>query len=334
MVRVSVVIPVFNNAATIGRAVTSVLAQRFDREPESCGLDASQFEVIVVNDGSTDASAEILRGFADRIRIIDQPNRGPAAARNAGAAVAQGQYLAFLDADDAWLPHKLAATVPLLDRNPGVVLVFSDAIPIDANGAPFGESYVTADCAHAPSMAEMLDRWWPIIPSTAVMRAATFKACGGFVEEFRSAAYEDPFLFLVAREHGEFAYVPERLVTYRYESPGVRMKKYERYREVFIRRVKERYGDAARGLIRGTRRAYSTALAYEGLVAMRAGDMPAARRHFLRAMREQPRDLKTAMRYLRTFLPIKFARALSGRTAGRAPDISSTNDREPQTPSR
>jgi hypothetical protein len=92
------------------------------------------------------------------------------------------------------------------------VLVFSDAIPIDATGAPVGESYVTTDCAHAPSMAEMLDRWWPIIPSTAIMRAATFKAIGGFVEEFRSAAYEDPLLFLVAREHGEFAYVPKRLV--------------------------------------------------------------------------------------------------------------------------
>jgi hypothetical protein len=224
--------------------------------------------------------------------------------------------------------------VPLLDRNPGVVLVFSDAIPIDANGAPVGESYVTADCAHAPSMAEMLDRWWPIIPSTAVMRAATFKACGGFVEEFRSAAYEDPFLFLVAREHGEFAYVPERLVSYRYESPGVRMEKYERYREVFIRRVKERYGDAARGLIRGTRRAYATALATK--VSSRCAPVTCPRRAVisLRAMREQPRDLKTAMRYLRTFLPLKFARALSGRTAGRAPDISSTNDREPQTPSR
>jgi glycosyltransferase involved in cell wall biosynthesis len=334
MVRVSVVIPVFNNAATISRAVTSVLAQLFDRESASASLETNQLEVIVVNDGSTDASAEILSGFGDRIRVIDQPNRGPAAARNAGAAVAQGEYLAFLDADDAWLPHKLAATVPLLDRNPDVVLVFSDAIPIDSNGAPVGESYVSSDCAHAPSMAEMLDRWWPIIPSTAVMRAATFKACGGFVEEFRSAAYEDPFLFLVAREHGEFAYVPERLVSYRYESPGVRMERYERYREVFIRRVKERYGNAARGLIRGTRRAYATALSYEGLVAMRAGDMPTARRHFVRAMREQPRDLKTAMRYLRTFLPVRLARALSGRTAGRVPDISSTTDREPQTPSR
>jgi hypothetical protein len=160
-------------------------------------------------------------------------------------------------------------------------------------------------------MAEMLERWWPIIPSTAVMRAATFKERGGFVEEFRSAAYEDPYLFLVAREHGEFAYVPERLVRYRWESPGVRMEKYLRYREVFIRRVQERYGDAARGLIRGTRRAYASALGYEGLIAMRSGDRMAARRYFARALREQPLDLKTAMRFARTYLSLKLARALS-----------------------
>jgi glycosyltransferase involved in cell wall biosynthesis len=308
MSRVSVVIPVFNSAATIERAVASVLAQRFDGEVEA----------IAVNDGSTDGSAEILRGFGDRIGIIEQANRGAAAARNAGVAVAQGEYLAFLDADDEWLPEKLAKTVAVLAGNPAAVLVFSDAIPIGASGAALGESYVTPDCAHAPTMAEMLERWWPIIPSTAVMRTATFKACGGFVEEFRSAAYEDPFLFLVAREHGEFAYVAERLVRYRYESPSVRMEKYLRYREVFVRRVRERYGDAARGLINGTQRAYASALGYEGLIAMRAGDMGAARNCFARALRERPLDVRTALRFARTFLPLRLARALSGRTGGNA----------------
>jgi glycosyltransferase involved in cell wall biosynthesis len=251
--------------------------------------------------------------------MIDQPNRGAAAARNRGVTVAQGEYLAFLDADDAWLPAKLGATIPLLERDSSVVLVFCDAIQLDGGGAPTGESYVTPDCAHAPTMAEMLERWWPIIPSTVAMRTATFKACGGFVEEFRAAAYEDPYLFLVAREHGEFAYVPERLVHYRSQSPAVRMQKYQRYGEVFIRRVRERYGNAARGLIRGTQRAYSSALGYEGLVAMRAGDMTAARRYFARALGEGPFEIKTAMRYARTFLPHKLARALSGRTGGGSP---------------
>src|SRR5579859_7632126 len=119
MSRVSVVIPVFNNAPTIERAVASVLAQCFDGE----------VEVIVVNDGSTDGSTDILRGFGDRIHVIEQANRGAAAARNAGVAVATGEYVAFLDADDEWLPQKLAKTVPVLEGSPAVVLVFSDAIP-------------------------------------------------------------------------------------------------------------------------------------------------------------------------------------------------------------
>ena len=318
----SVVIPVCNGAATIERAVASVLDQRLTSATATGDRTADRVEVadvIVVNDGSTDVSAEILRGFGDRIRVIDQANRGAAAARNAGAAVAQGEYLAFLDADDEWLPHKLAATLPLIDRNPAVVLVFSDATAVGPDGAPSGQSYVTPDCAHAPTMSEMLKRWWPIIPSTAVMRVATFKACGGFVEEFRSAAYEDPFLFLTAREHGEFAYVPERLVRYRYESPGARMQKYSGYREIFIRRVQERYGRAAHGLIRGTRRAYASALGYEGLIAMRTGDRRAARGYFARSLRERPLDFKTVMRFARTFLPLKLARALGGRTGGSAP---------------
>jgi hypothetical protein len=93
------------------------------------------------------------------------------------------------------------------------------------------------------------------------------------------------------------------------------MEKYSASRDIFIRRVTERYGAAARDLIRGTRHAYASALGYEGLIAMRAGDLTAARRYFLDAMREQPFDLKTAMRFARTFLPLRLARALSGRTA-------------------
>ncbi|MBF6559182.1 MAG: glycosyltransferase family 2 protein [Candidatus Binataceae bacterium] len=311
MARVSVIIPVFNGAATVGRAIASALAQSYD----------GSLEVIAVNDGSTDATAEVLAGFGDRLRVIDQDNRGPAAARNAGALAAHGEYLAFLDADDEWLDGMLAATVPILDANPAVVLVFCDALAVDAAGHPAGETYVTPACAHAPSMAELLERWWPIIPSTTVMRRAAFAACGGFAEEFRSAAYEDPYLFLLAREQGEFAYVPRALVRYRHQSPGTRMEKYVRSREVFIRRVSERYGDRARGLIRGTQRAYASALGYEGLIAMRAGDRLAARRYFARAIRERPLDLKHALRLLRTFLPAALARALSGRT-GRAPAAS------------
>jgi len=96
--QVSVVIPVYNRAATIGRAVASVLGQSFQ-----------DFELILVDDGSTDGTADAIRSFGDpRVRLVQhERNRGAAAARNTGVAAAAGDLIAFLDSDDAWHPGKL-----------------------------------------------------------------------------------------------------------------------------------------------------------------------------------------------------------------------------------
>ena len=95
--QVSVIIPLFNKAPYVARALHSVLAQTF-----------TDFEVIVVDDGSTDDGGSVVRQFADdRVRMIKQDNGGPGAARNRGLAEAQGEYVAFLDADDCWLPTYL-----------------------------------------------------------------------------------------------------------------------------------------------------------------------------------------------------------------------------------
>ena len=106
MIQVSAIVPVFNGESTIAAAIDSVLNQNFDAT-----------EVIVINDGSTDGTALILRSYGSKIRVIEQSNRGVSAARNAGAAIARGEYLAFLDADDEWLPGKLAKAILALDRN-------------------------------------------------------------------------------------------------------------------------------------------------------------------------------------------------------------------------
>jgi glycosyltransferase involved in cell wall biosynthesis len=310
MTRVVVVVPVFNGANTVSRAIDSAVGQTFDGESE----------IVVVNDGSTDTTAEVLKGYRGRIRVLDQQNRGPAAARNAAVADSSAEYLAFLDADDAFTPDKLARTVPRLASNQNATMLFHDAIVLNRNGYELPQSYVWPERAHAPSMDEMLARFWPIVPSTVVMRRSAFEACGGFCEEFRTPGYEDPELWIHAREYGEFIFLPERLTYYMTnELRAERMEKYVNSRYLFFRRLRQRYGHRADELIRSTTRSYANWLSHQGLLAMQQGNPAAARVYFARILRHQPTHLKSALRLLRTFLPAPVARALSGRTAGAKP---------------
>jgi glycosyltransferase involved in cell wall biosynthesis len=309
MTGVAVLIPVFNGAKTVARALDSVLGQRFD----------GVFEVIVVNDGSTDATAAVLRQYEGRIRVLNQQNQGPAQARNAAAALSTAGYIAFLDADDAFMPDKLARTVPKLASDREAAMLFHDAVALNRDGREIAPSCVSPEGAHPPSMHEMLTRLWPIVTSTVVMRREAFQACGGFSEEFKFG-YEDPDLWIRAREQGHFIYVPEPLTYYTLiEERSERMEKYLTSQAVFFRRLRQRYGVAAEELIRRTVHSYTNWLGYQGLLALRAGNRAEARRYFARILRRQPTHLKSALRYIRTFLPAPIARALSGRTAGAKP---------------
>lgn len=125
---VSVIIPVYNVEKYIVKTVQSVLEQSYQN-----------FELLIIDDGSTDKSLEICQNFTDsRIKIILQENRGPAAARNTGIRQAQGQYIAFLDADDIWLPTKLERHVHHLDNFPDVGVSYSYVAFINAEGKPLG----------------------------------------------------------------------------------------------------------------------------------------------------------------------------------------------------
>jgi len=146
-----------------------------------------------------------------------------------------------------------------------------------------------------------------------VIRRGVFEQCGRFCEEFRGAAgHEDVDCWLRARELGEFVYVKRPLVRYRVNPDAAQMLKYQSNFALFARRVRQRYGARGRPLLRAMRRGYVTAFGHRGLAAMRAGDMPAARRAFLSALGYHPLHLRTALRLARTFLPPALARALSG----------------------
>ncbi|MCF1502428.1 glycosyltransferase family 2 protein [Afifella sp. H1R] len=126
----SVVVPAYNCEATIAETLRSILNQTF-----------SDLELIVVDDGSTDATTEIVNGFTDeRIRLISQKNRGLAGAHNTGIYHARGRYIGFCDADDLWLPEKLELHVAHLETNPDVGISFSTSAMIDQHGRRLGIS--------------------------------------------------------------------------------------------------------------------------------------------------------------------------------------------------
>jgi glycosyltransferase involved in cell wall biosynthesis len=122
---VSVMMPAYNAAPFIAEAIDSLLAQTYE-----------DWELIVVDDGSTDGTAAVAAAYDDpRIRLVSQPNRGEAAARNAALERMRGEYIAFLDADDGFLAHHLGATVEKLQAHPGYDAVYSDGYHIDEQGA-------------------------------------------------------------------------------------------------------------------------------------------------------------------------------------------------------
>ncbi len=298
----SVIVPVFNAAGSVARAIDSALAQTFKEK----------FEVIVINDGATDGTAEILARYGNRIRVVKQNNRGPGAARNTGAANSEGEFLAFLDADDVWAPVMLECTVEALQNNANAVLAYCNGVCIDSSGQVVAPTLIPPDRGHPPSMAELLTHWWPILPSAVTIRKRDFEECGGFGEDLR--AYEDVYFWLLARERGPFEYIARPLIYYCAPSLSQRMAKYEPYHRLFIRCVRRRYGRSANGIVRDTHRAYVSAFGHQGLAAMRTGNKRAARQSFVRALRHAPLDMRTALRLARTFLPQTLGNQLSANS--------------------
>jgi hypothetical protein len=183
---VSVIIPTYNRWPMVREAVESVLSQRY-----------GDFETIVVDDGSTDGSAEKLAMYRTALRLVVQANRGVAAARNVGASVATGKYLAFLDSDDLWSPKKLAIQTAFMQQKPGVAICQTEEIwlrrgvrvnPKAKHRKPSGDIF-------RPSLDLCL-----VSPSAVMMTKELFERMGGFDVTF--PVCEDYDLWLrIAVEH-------------------------------------------------------------------------------------------------------------------------------------
>lgn len=200
--KVSVVIPAYNAMDYLPESLDSVFAQTFQ-----------DYEVIVVNDGSKDNIASWADGIDDsRFRLVSQTNRGLAGARNTGIREAQGEYLAFLDADDCWSPTKLQKQVDILDNNPAVGLVYCWMRLVDPSGMPTGR--FVKNCMSGVIWKKLLIKNCVGSGSTPMVRQDCFKKVGGFDENLGSYM-EDRDMWLRLAPHYEFDVVQEVLVDYR-----------------------------------------------------------------------------------------------------------------------
>jgi glycosyltransferase involved in cell wall biosynthesis len=182
MPRVSVIIPTYNRAGFIGEAIQSVLDQ-------TC----TDWELIVVDDGSTDETAQVVAQFGERVTYVYQDNAGVSAARNAGLATARGELVSFLDSDDRMLPHNLETLVVLLDAQPKVSVAYGRYYWMNENGQPIGDpDGPTLEGQILPQL--VLEETMFI--GTALIRRGCVEAIGGFDETVQFQEHWDFYLRL------------------------------------------------------------------------------------------------------------------------------------------
>lgn len=236
---VSVVMPAYNARPYLEQAIRSVLDQ-----------DYPAIELIVVDDGSSDGTPDDAARFGARVRVLRQHNAGPAAARNKGMAAARGELIAFLDADDVWLPGKLSAQVRCLREHPAVAIVYGGFLRWCAN----------ADGAFAPPPAPLVAK--PALPLvagqsgwiytdllfdnivhviTAMVRRPVLDCLGGFDETLRTG--EDYDFWLRASRQFQAARLNQTLACYRLHAASTtRVPRAENNEYQVLRKMLEKYG--------------------------------------------------------------------------------------------
>lgn len=198
---VSVVIATYNMAAYLPMAIQSVLSQTYQ-----------DIELLVVDDGSTDDTREVLKSYLEnsRIHYFCQENSGQAAAKNHGVQKSNGQYVAFLDADDMWMPEKLDLQIPLFSRSQTLGVVYARHLYIDQTGREL--STVNHKLLRGRITGPLLIA--NLIPfGTSIVKKECFERLGGFKENMRMGIDYD--LWLRFSTQYEFDYVDRPLLRYR-----------------------------------------------------------------------------------------------------------------------
>ena len=207
---VSVILPTYNRASTLERAIQSVLNQTF-----------TDFELIIIDDGSTDSTNLILSKYAEseNVTVVFRPRRGCSAARNAGISIARGRYVAFQDSDDEWIPDKLAKAVAALEQSDAETGVFYSDMRVVLSDGSFTD-YESPTIKQGALIDERtLDyQVHGVGIQSAVIKRECFEKTGYFDEAL--PRFIDLELFIRLSDNFRFIYCNEKLVTY-YRGEGI-----------------------------------------------------------------------------------------------------------------
>lgn len=205
---ISIIIPCYNQGQFLADAIQSALIQSYPHK-----------EIIVVNDGSTDNTADVARSFAHAVHYIEQPNQGISGARNAGIRYCKGEYVSFLDSDDVYLEDTLATTVSYLENHPHIFLVCGDALLL-RNGTVLG---LKSSISGRPRNHRNF-RWetaeYYATPSTVTVRRLCFERTGLFAESLTRGA-EDWHMWVRMSRHFDMSYIDKPLIYYRLHEKNI-----------------------------------------------------------------------------------------------------------------
>ena len=243
MPTVSIIVPAFNAAKTIAETLKSTEAQEFQ-----------DFEVIVVDDGSTDATVEVVRREFSDVRVIEQENAGPAAARNHGAAEARGEWLAFLDADDTWLPWRLSLQLEAAKRQPEIGMWCAETIGMSDTVSSTPENSAGTVGLTLRDFAVSN----PVSTTTVLLRRSLFEQENGFDTQFRGP--EDYDLWMRTATHTEIGKIQHPVSRYRQEV-GSLSQDVDKFLPEVLRVLTKAYGSG--GALEAHGGSYRKARAYQ-----------------------------------------------------------------------
>ena len=280
----SVVIPAYNAAACIGQTICSVLAQTTPPD-----------EIVVVDDGSSDGTAEVARACGDQVRVVAQHNQGVGTARNTGVSAARGDFIAFVDADDLWHPDKLRAQLAAIERDPDLGVVYGEFQVWDPATPAAFPTEVIDEAAIVPRLSGwiyhhlLLTNW--VMTSTSLTRRWVFERTGPFDTGLRLG--EDWDFFLRAARHARFLKLRDVVTLYR-QHPGQTTKQAlsENYEALVLDRAVAAFGfegpNGERPDMGDFRRRRFRGHVSHGVRHLESGDPAVAFASFVKALRLRP----------------------------------------------